>query len=173
MKTGDPWVLTWRSRLSRHRGEWGFHYLFLEAEWGGKKRGLFVTIMHEGPNGRADLPNGRVHRHWNWPIRESFLFPGKDWAFYDIEKIPANCGIIQGERLVKTNQLESYIVFPEALFECASEHGLFDDNGFLTASSVKLTGAHWAIESTGGTGLLHVAVDQPRLFTLPGEGEEW
>ncbi len=126
------------------------------------QRGVFLSLKHMGE--RSDLSSQDNPGHpfdWNWPIRESFFYPGVDWGFIDSEDLNNgpeawHCGFTVP---VITEKLTDYPfnVDLQKLFECANRRGLFrtpmPDSGELP-----IKGVHWAVEMSGAEAYLWMAV---------------
>jgi hypothetical protein len=128
------------------------------AEWGGVPRMLFVDFFHEGLDSCSDAaPGGDCAGaiDWNWPIEESYLFPGADLAFLDAEDVDRLCGF-PVERLTSVGQEVEYDLNLGDLFHCASSLDLFLDP--MPPEPVPVRGIHWVDEGQGESGLLWMSL---------------
>ncbi len=132
--------------------------LWTVSSWGGITRMIFIAV------GRSNLSFGHVHRHWNWPIAQSFLAPGADIAYYDSEELEARCPgamtATRDGRAVSTSLFStddhatnlgrdvSYDLDLEALYGCASADGSFDAPAPSTAD-IPVDGVFWSNEIAG------------------------
>jgi len=128
------------------------------AEWGGVPRMLFLELFHEGLDSCSDTaPTGDCAGalDWNWPIEESYLFPGADLAFLDAEDVDRLCGF-PVERLTTVGQEVAYDLNLGELFDCASNLGLFLDP--MPPEPVPVRGLFWGDEGQGESGLLWMSL---------------
>ncbi len=157
-----------------------FIYLYFTSQWENPathemiNRMLFVTLGHtptvdvvpnnsispKPPSENFSINQAGVNLSWNWPIVESFFYPGADFAYMESEDILTYCGFeLNGFDMPYRNQgfnpdgseaiEKSFTINIEALFSCASNHELFDspmpNNEVL---DVNIVG--WANEIGGG-----------------------
>ncbi len=157
-----------------------FIYLYFTSQWENPtthemiNRMLFVTLGHtptvnvipnntiipKPPSENFGINQAGVNLSWNWPIIESFFYPGADLAYMESEDILAYCGFeLNGFDMPYRNQgfnpngsdaiEKTFTINIEALFKCASDHQLFDspmpNNEVL---DVDIVG--WANEIGGG-----------------------
>lgn len=108
------------------------------------------------------LNDGFIGRGWNWPLQQAFYFPGADIAYIDVEQLPTYCSGYSVPRLTTLGQQVNYDVDLQALFQCASNGGLFRDP-MPTTSNVMLRAVHWATEGIGSNGWLWVSVHDMRM----------
>ncbi len=128
------------------------------AQWAGVPRMLFVDLLHHGIDSCDDAaPTGDCAGavDWNWPVQESYLFPGADLAFLDAEDVDRLCGF-PVTRLTTAGQEVDYDLDLGALFHCASDLGLFLDP--MPAHPVPVRGIHWVDEGQGETGVLWMSL---------------
>ena len=134
--------------------------LWTVASWGGKTRMVFIALGH------ANLTWGIAHRHWNWPIAQSFLAPGADIVFFDHEDLGNRCpgaltatarGQAVSTGLFSTDDRTSnvgkdilYDLDLDALYHCASGFGPFDDP-LPSTQDIAVDGVFWSNE-IGGRG---------------------
>jgi hypothetical protein len=136
------------------------------SEWGGKQRMLFINLFHwnlDVSDSEGDVGN---HLHWNWPIQQSFYYPGADIAYMDAEHIQQYCGIYVPE-LIYIGDEYPYNLDLTALFQCASGNNTENKNLFDVAmppGSHPIKGVHWAVEGTGVNGWLWIAVHDMKML---------
>jgi hypothetical protein len=132
--------------------------LWTVASWGGRTRMVFVAL------GRSNLSFAGAHRHWNWPIAESFLSPGADIVYFDADELAQRCpraltavagGVpvppllfSSGDRRANLGRDVRYDLDLDALFHCASEDVAFDDPLPPTATT-PVDGVFWSNEIAG------------------------
>lgn len=126
-----------------HAGIW------LRTSWGGKPRMVFFQLMREN---NAACGDSACNGKWNWPVSESFMFPGGDIAIFNSYTALQQCGISIPE-IPRTGATQSYSINTYQLFQCASNLGLFD-TAMPANEVIPLEGAHWFIESEIGTGVI-------------------
>lgn len=125
-------------------------YLMATTSWAGKKRGIFITLAHWNIDW-STAAEATTSLKWNWPVQESFYYPGAEFFFIDAEDIYPHCGI-SVPRLTTIGQEILYNLNIESLFRCASNLGAYEapmPYHVLTIDSV-----HWAVEMTGENGWL-------------------
>lgn len=126
------------------------------------QRGVFLTLKHMGEDSDYSAPDNPGHPFdWNWPIRESFFYPGVDWGFIDSEDLnsgPAawHCGFTVPAMTEKLTDYR-FNVDLQKLFECASRRGLFR-TPMPESGELPIKGVHWAVEMSGADAYLWMAV---------------
>ena len=144
---------------------WAFVYAI--SEWPdetGKttQHGVFLTLKHMGEGSDYSGPENPGHPFdWNWPIRESFFYPGVDWGFIDSEDLNSgptawHCGFTVPAMTEKLTDYR-FNVNLQKLFECASNRGLFR-TPMPAIGELPIKGVHWAVEMTGEEAFLWLAV---------------
>ena len=144
---------------------WAFVYAI--SEWPdetGKttQHGVFRTLKHMGEGSDYSGPENPGHPFdWNWPIRESFFYPGVDWGFIDSEDLNSgptawHCGFTVPAMTEKLTDYR-FNVNLQKLFECASNRGLFR-TPMPAIGELPIKGVHWAVEMTGEEAFLWLAV---------------
>lgn len=129
--------------------------VFLNTAWGGAKRGLFLMIHMQG-HLVINEPNKKVH--WNWPVAESFFYPGFELGYITPKIAKDLCGIIIPD-MAKGGATTEFSIDVAGLMQCASDHGFFSVP--MTPDAV-LTGAHWFVEFTGTEGEFRFTVENPQ-----------
>ncbi len=133
------------------------------TEWGGKKRGLQVSLAHWLFD-NSTLSTFDAQYKWNWPMQESFYHSGAEWAFIDAEDVFAHCGF-PVSRLTTIGQQISYDINLHNLFRCL---GSSTKNGWdaviPTTQVLNITGVHWAVEMTGDKGALWTSVHDMKMM---------
>jgi hypothetical protein len=148
-----PHSTYWVSRLERARAgrpqDAMSHNIVANARWGGKIRMIQLLLHHHNVESSTEWIPG-THRHWNWPAKNSFWYPGADIVFIDAEDVETHCGENAGyvPRIVKTGVSYEFLVDWEVLFRCLSDRGLFDDP-MPDDEVVPLLGIHWVVELFG------------------------
>lgn len=129
------------------------------ASWDAVKHLLFVDLVGEGDLDYATGSPGKGR--WNWPVDESFYYPGAEIAYLTAAHLAARCGIgLPG--LPLDGRWVDYRVDVTALFACASDLGLFS-SPMPSARSVPLDGFHWYIEAVGTRGALWISIEGPQV----------
>jgi hypothetical protein len=129
------------------------------ASWDGVKRLLFVNLLTTGDLARDEQPPSRLK--WNWPLADSFYYPGAEVITFSSAQLARLCGIDVPRQSLQVGQ-QQYGVDITAVFGCASDQGLFS-SPMPRYSDVDLDGFHWYLEAVGSTGALWIAVEDPRV----------
>jgi hypothetical protein len=134
-------------------------------------RMIQLHLFHDAPFDPAK--DNFAGRGWNWPLQQSFYFPGADIAYMDVRGLQAKCGFTlpmppvtyDGTAISYNNpsgtQL-NYDVDLQKLFKCASNLGLFREP-MPTTSNIKIKGVHWALEGAGLNGWLWTSVHNMQM----------
>lgn len=136
-------------------------YIYIVSEWAGKQSGMFINLYHWNLDVSNATNDPGDNLRWNWPIQQSFYYPGADIAYMDAEDIVHHCGIYV-PRLGYTGQQINYNLDLTALFQCASNKGLFEVP--MPAGIHPIKGIHWAVEGTGINGALWIAVHDMKML---------
>lgn len=153
-------------------GLWFF--LFAITEWGGKQRGIFINLKHLGDE--TDWSESMFDGSkfwWNWPIQESFYYPGVDWAYIDTEDFGGTynwpyyaqrCLISSSDApaMVSTGVDYQFELDLEELFRCASARGLFQST-MPQYTVLPIKGVHWGVEMNGEDGYIWAAVHDMQM----------
>lgn len=169
-----PGTVSWNARVydyqpfgckpgvacGNHGVQAGFYAI---ATWNGVHRLLFVNFINEGA--MAAQGNPPIRAKWNWPVWESFYYPGAEMAVLNTDSLRRGkdnqgCGI-DLPALPLDGRVQQYRVDVSALFACASDLALFSDP--MPAGDLPLDGFHWYLESVGSSGWLWLSVEQPRV----------
>ena len=179
-----------------------FIYLYFTTQWQNPithemiNRMLFVTLGHtptvdlipnnsivpKAPSQNFNINQAGLNLSWNWPIVESFFYPGADFAYMESEDVLNYCGFEvnsfdmpyreEGFNPDGSDAIEkSFMINVAALFKCASNHQLFDspmpNNEVL---DINIVG--WANEIGGGVDShIWMAVSNMRtLYTFEPKG---
>ena len=132
-------------------------YIYALSSWGGKPRGVFLTLAHWNID-NSDSSNFTIY-NWNWPVQESFYYPGAQWVFIDAEDVSNFCPF-SVPRLTAKGQQIAYTINLYLLFKCASDLGGFDST---MPSGSSIEGIHWAVEMSGKDGGLWTSVHNMRM----------
>lgn len=135
-------------------------YLVALSEWGGKKRGVFLTLAHWGLEHSSSTTADAVQLKWNWPVQESFYHDGAEFAYLDSEDIYSLCRY-SVPRLTTIGQEISYNIDLEKIFSCADSLGGFEDP--MPTGVLDIEAVHWAVEMTGEDGWLWPSVHGMRI----------
>jgi hypothetical protein len=155
--TGAPrasaWISTLKSAFAGRPEDAYSHTVVAVAKWRGKQRMIQLLLYHHNLEA-SDAYRPGIHRHWNWPARNSFWYPGADIAFIDAEDIEIHCGPGAGTVPRMTEPGESYIYYLdwEFLFRCLSDQQLFDDP-MPKHRAVSILGVHWVVELFGNASI--------------------
>jgi hypothetical protein len=163
-----PGTVSWMSRVHGYQpsackpgeacGAAGVHAGFYGmASWNGINRLLFVDVVNEGVLADSGRPG---HSKWNWPILESFYYPGADAAYLTSAILRRDCGL-DVPALPLDGRAQAYRVDVSALFACASARGMFAD--VMPPGDIPLSGFHWYLESAGSSGWLWLSFEQPKV----------
>jgi len=136
------------SSLGVHAG------LYAYATWGGVPRLVFIDLYGSGVLDYSGGPPGESK--WNWPVRDSFQYPGADVLFFVAgDSMLTYCGIdvarlpLQGTRV-------RYSIDLGKVFACADARGLPTQP--MPDGDIALDGVHWYIEGSGTQGSLGLDV---------------
>lgn len=163
-KSGAPKRTTWNSTVSMATAtgteDLNYHYVMAIAEWGERRRMLFVHLFHYNFETSNSTNLKGLHRHWNWPAKNSFYYPGADIAFIDAEDIVTHCGSGVGTvpRITSLGVKTSYSLNWEALFGCMSDNDFFD-TPMPASDDVPLLGVHWGVELFGDAAIWTIVED--------------
>jgi hypothetical protein len=141
--------------------------MYITARWGGINRQIFLDYFGAGSLTLGAAPSTR---HWNWPITDSFLYPGSEIVFLDSYSLQNSCGItfpILPQPTIPTNAetriTQPYAFNASAVFACADRLNKFGTPMPLN-TPIPLIGVHWYVESVGTSGGLWVAVDSMTTY---------
>jgi hypothetical protein len=130
--------------LGIHAGIYGI------ATWGGVPHLLFVDFYGVGVQDYSMYAPGESK--WNWPIEESFYYPGAEViTFVAGTQLSTYCGI-DLPRYTTDLAMHRYAVDFGALFACADRLGLVAPP--MPAGTIALDGIHWYIEGVATLGSL-------------------
>ena len=129
------------------------------ASWDGVKRLVFVNTISTDDLNYDDSPPSKTH--WNWPVQESFYYPGAEIAMLSSVQLLGNCGIEMPRQPLEVGN-QQYSVDITAIFACASDLKLFTSQ-MPRFSDIDLDGFHWYMESVGTRGALWLSVEDPRV----------
>ena len=149
---------------------WAFLYAI--SEWQDEsgnniQRGVFLTLKHFGEGSDYSGPEDPGDPFdWNWPIQESFFYPGVDWGFIDSEDLNRgpeswHCGFEVPDMVAKKTDYQ-FSVDLQKLFECASRRGLFRAP-MPEAVELPIKGVHWALEMSGPEAYLWMTVHDMKM----------
>jgi hypothetical protein len=129
------------------------------ARWDGARHMLFVNVIGVDDLDADTQPPSRSR--WNWPVQESFYYPGAEVAMVSSAQLARLCAIVVPAQPLAVGKLQ-YSVDITAVFGCASSLGLFS-SPMPSAGDVDLDGFHWYLESVGTRGALWLAMEDPRV----------
>ena len=125
--------------------------LLLTARWGGAPRMIFVQLIGAGvQDSTFDAP---VHSLWNWPIADSFYYPGSDLVMVTAAQLAQDCPSLGIAPL--STQPQAYSIDISALYACAA-------GAFRTPppnESIPVEQAHFYIETFGTRGHAWMSVE--------------
>jgi len=131
----------------------------LLARWGGVPRLLFVQLFGAGvQDASREAP---VHTLWNWPVADSFWYPGADLVVTTTSQLSSDCAGIDLPALATSTQ--HYTLDVRALFECTGPS--FRDPPPRDAE-IAVDQTHWYVEAYGTRGFLGLGVEDVRSTTL-------
>lgn len=70
--------------------------MYAFALWGDTPRMLMINLYGQNLSW-SDDSSDYIHRHWDWNTQESFLYPGADIVFIDIDRLDELCGSVLGD----------------------------------------------------------------------------
>jgi hypothetical protein len=129
------------------------------ARWDGVKHLLFVNVISVDDLDYDALPPPKTR--WNWPLEESFYYPGAEVAMVSSAQLARLCGIDVPPQQLAVGKMD-YSVDITGIFACASDLNLFG-TPMPAWQDVELDGFHWYLESVGTRGALWLAVEDPRV----------
>lgn len=174
LKVGQAERLTWQSRVLSSKpfgcvtgtdaacsnigtgpggGVWSG--VLLNTEWGGAKRGLFVMLHMQGHLTMVE-PQRKVH--WNWPVKESFFYPGYDLGYITPALAKKLCNI-DIPSFSQDASPTTFSIDVAALMKCASDNDYFSQP---ITGEPELNGVHWFVEFTGTEGKLRFTIENPQ-----------
>ncbi len=131
--------------------------LYAMARWGGMPHMLFVDLYGEGVQDYSMAAPGESK--WNWPIQDSFLYPGAEvLSFVARKQLSTYCGISLPSYTTDLAKRHYRIDFG-TIFGCAERLGLLSQP--MPDGDVALDGVHWYVEGVGTTGELGFEVSHP------------
>jgi len=172
---GAPHATTWTSLLrlasTSNVDDVVTHNVVAVAKWGGIQRMIQLVLFHDNIETSNDEVAG-LHRHWNWPAKNSFWYPGADIAFIDAEDIASHCGPGVGyvPRMTHIDEVHDYELDWEFLFRCLSDLELFDDP-MPMAEMVPIIGVHWIVELYGNAAAWFVVSDMKMALDVNNGGD--
>jgi hypothetical protein len=129
------------------------------ASWDGVKRLVFVNLLTTGDLVRDAQPPSRAK--WNWPLAESFYYPGAEIVMFNSAQLARLCEIDIPRQSLEVGHQE-FSVDITGIFACASDQNLFSSQ-MPRYADIELDGFHWYLEAVGSTGALWIAVEDPRV----------
>jgi hypothetical protein len=138
-------------------------YVTARTAWGGKARGLQITLYRWGFENSTIPPALErfvTQYQWNWPMQESFYHPGVEWAFMDAEDVQYFCGF-SVPPLTTIGQQISYDINLQSLFQCLSNRNAWDTP--MPSSTLYIQGVHWAVEMSGANGAIWTSVHDMKM----------
>jgi hypothetical protein len=150
------------------------HMVYVISRWGGEDKMVFINLHsantdYGGPSGDG------LARLWSWPIQDSFLYPGADIAFFDIERLADRCPdavIGYDERLVQIGEERNYAFDLTEVFLCADSFGHFRSTNPMPTYEVPIVGVHWANEAFGNTSVIWTSVHNMQML-VPSRQHEF
>lgn len=108
----------------------------------------------------GDKRNPSTRNRWNWPIMESFFYPGADIAVFAANSTKLrNCGI---NIPLLSSGYQSYLIDVSKVFKCASDNYLFGEK-MPENQNINVSGVHWYMETQGTSGKLDMAVQNIQM----------
>lgn len=129
------------------------------SEWNNSKKMVFIDLFGAGSVDYSNHPI--ITAKWNWPIYESFMYPGAEIVYFSRNSLASNCGISL-PALPTNGTTVGYTIDTSSVFKCASDLGLFTTP--MPSGNVNLTGFHWYTEASGTAGHMWIGVDNMRTF---------
>ena len=139
--------------------------IYVIAKWGGIRRLVFLDLFQSGVmQGLKTCDDKRApdcRSRWNWPVKDSFLYPGGDMALLSVNSNELrSCGI---NIPTLSSNLNIYKIDLSKLFKCVSDNNMFDQK-MPNNRNINVLGVHWYIESQGETGKVDIALQGIRMM---------
>lgn len=132
--------------------------IYAIASWNNIHHLLFLEFIREGVYASFVYPAKAL---WNWPIEDSFYYPGaKIASFATDSSLKESCGLDYSELNLSDNNFSNYKIDLTRLFRCAGNIGYFTD---MPKGEIEIEGVHWFIETTGLTGELGLEIQDISL----------
>jgi hypothetical protein len=151
---------------------------YMQAEWGGIRRGLFVSLHEDGMIGTGLDSTGKgVLDDWEWPFEQSFFDPGAEWGFVTPLWLSNNCPSVQPAEMPVglSESLQSYVIDITALYSCVQQG--FAPWSDPVPSSAPVKGIHWFVEAAQASAelsaVMWMQVANPRIVEIPAGGFEF
>jgi hypothetical protein len=142
--------------------------MYITAQWGGKNRQIFLDYFGTGILSFGASPV--ITKHFNWPITDSFLYPGAEIIFFDSVSLQRDCGVTFPTLMLptppndtSTRRTTHYTFNASEIFSCANRLNKFDTPMPLN-TNIPLVGVHWYAESVGTTGELWIAIENMSTY---------
>lgn len=144
--------------------------IYAISKWDGKNHLVFIDFIGEGametlydgthnPNPGQSDPK-RVF--WNWPIAESFYYPGAELAYLTTTSLERMCGIkLDRVRPATNKDARDYELDITRIFACVSDQKIFT-TPMPSNQDVALEGFHWYMETIGSAGWMWESFENPR-----------
>lgn len=121
--------------------------LFVIVEWNDTNHMLFFELIRTGVHSQHTRPETGL---WNWPIEDSFYYPGAKLALFSADDtLTTACGFSYDGFDLGATEPQSFDINLSQLYECARDYGYYPD---LPDSGVEIQGVHWFIETNGPKG---------------------
>lgn len=128
--------------------------IFAIASWNNIHHMLFLEFIREGVYSNIVYPDKAL---WNWPIKDSFYYPGaKIAAFATDTSLIESCGLNYPDLNLSDSNFSNYQIDLTKLFRCAGKIGYFTD---MPEGEIEIEGVHWFIETAGATGELGLEIE--------------
>ena len=155
----------------RNGGYWAG--IFVIAEWEGKQRMLQLFLADGGQlEHPANEPYDFANAAWNWPVSQSYLFPGAEVGFIRVDPGVGidYCGLsipklYPGGGISGAGTTVSYDLNIRRLFECAYELGTltWSNNAYNPNTEIQVKGVHWFAETVGTSGRISLTITNPQI----------
>jgi hypothetical protein len=140
-------------------GNYGTHGGFYAlANWGGSNKLLFVDLFGTDSANFSGL--GPQTGKWNWPIENSFFYPGAEVVVLTAASVLSHCGVSM-PTLNLYGGAQNFSVDITGLYACASDWSLWSSP--MPAGDISLNGFHFYQEALGTKGAIWTSFENPRV----------
>jgi hypothetical protein len=117
---------------------------------------LFLNLFTSGVYDNNQAPG---FGYWNWPIEDSFFYPGAKIAVFTAgPELISSCGI--DFPTLSLNDNTSYQIDVTKLYRCAKDLGFFPE---LPNMALEIEGFHWFIETFGPEGQFELVIEKMKV----------
>lgn len=129
--------------------------IYIISTWNNTHHLLFLELLKTGVLSTLTRPD---HSLWNWPVKDSFFYPGADIATFSAgTNLQQVCNLDYPELDTSSSNFVDYHIDISALFQCAKNIGYYPD---LPNNNVTIEGIHWFAETLGLAGKLSIEIQE-------------